>query len=128
MGYWCRNSMEFILIGHHGNGTLSRYRTTRTFPQEISAPMPRPRRHSAKPLCARQLLGDYLAVGAHERLELFAREHADPRWDAWGLELPGYWMDAADADDVAAGVVVSPPPPPPPPLSPSPSADGSTPH
>lgn len=97
MGYWCRSSVELILIGHRGHGTLSRYRTTYSFPQEISAPSPLPRRHSAKPLCVRERLADYLAVGPHERLELFAREHGDPRWDAWGLELPGgYWADATD--------------------------------
>ena len=87
------DKFAFVLVGRRGSGVLRHYRTTHSFPQEISAP--RPPRHSAKPPLVRQLLGDYLAVGPQERLELFARDQEDSRWAAWGLELSGYWLDAA---------------------------------
>ena len=88
------DAFEYILIGSRGTGVLGQYRTTFSLPQEITAPIPIPKRHSAKPPIVRRTIGDFLDVGPHKRLELFARDQEDPRWAAWGLEMPSYWQDA----------------------------------
>ena len=83
-GWWTRPSVELLLCATRGQGALS-WKQTCTEPQEH----PSQRRvHSQKPEELRDIICNFMSVDS--RIELFARS-ACPKYDAWGLELPGYF-------------------------------------
>lgn len=84
VGWWSRPSTELLLVATRGGGYM-KWKTTHSEPQEHASPRGR---HSEKPLEIRDRLRDFMAVP--KRLELFART-ISPGWDAWGLEIQGYF-------------------------------------
>ena len=91
-GYWSMSSTELLLLGTRGR--MQRYKTTSSVKQEVEAVR---RAHSEKPACVRDEIQALLDV--RSRLELFAR-HVVDGWDAWGLEVPGYFR--SDSPQVSA--------------------------
>lgn len=86
-GYWSMSSTELLLLGTRGR--MQRFKTSSSVKQELEAER---RSHSEKPECVRDEIQSLLDVRA--RLELFAR-HVVDGWDAWGLEVPGYFRSEA---------------------------------
>lgn len=82
-GYWSMSSTELVLLGTRGR--MQRFKTTSSVKQELEAER---RAHSEKPACVRDEIQQLLDV--RSRLELFSR-HVVDGWDAWGLEVPGYF-------------------------------------
>jgi N6-adenosine-specific RNA methylase IME4 len=89
-GVWSRPSVELLLVGARGSG-YTKWKTTNSEPQEFESLRGA---HSAKPDALRERVREFMRVP--RRLELFARTRC-PGFDAWGLEVPGYF--AADPDD-----------------------------
>ena len=96
-GWWTRPSVELLLVGTRGGGYMS-WKTTCSERQEHEGVR---RRHSEKPPEIRDAVRDFFDVP--NRIELFARQRA-PGFDAWGLEVPGFYA-AAPLLPEAAGVV-----------------------
>ena len=84
VGWWSRPSTELLLVATRGGGYM-KWKTTCSEPQEHASVRGK---HSEKPLDIRDRLRDFMRVP--RRLELFARTMS-PGWDAWGLEIPGYF-------------------------------------
>ena len=84
MGYWSRPSTELLLVAARGSGYM-KWKTTFSERQEHASVRGR---HSEKPVEIRDQIRDFMKVP--NRLELFARNTA-PAWDAWGLEVPGFF-------------------------------------
>lgn len=91
-GYWSMGSTELVLLGTRGR--MQRFKTTSSVKQELEAER---RAHSEKPACVRDEIQTLLDVPS--RLELFSR-HVVDGWDAWGLDVPGYFRSSAS--EVAA--------------------------
>lgn len=89
-GSWTRSCSEVVLLGTRGSGHMA-LKTTCSESQVLFAPS-RSAKHSAKPPEMRASIEAFLDVP--RRLELFARETC-PKWDAWGLEVPGFFARAA---------------------------------
>lgn len=84
LGSWSRSSTELLLVATRGKGYMS-WKTSRSEPQVFEGPRTR---HSEKPAAVRDAVRAFLRVP--RRLEVFARTTA-PGWDAWGLEVPGFF-------------------------------------
>lgn len=87
LGRWSRPSTELLLVATRGGGYM-KWKTTCAERQEHASVRGR---HSEKPLEIRDSVRDFLRVP--NRLELFARTTA-PGWDAWGLEVPGFYYSS----------------------------------
>lgn len=95
LGHWARSCTELVLVGTRGSGYLN-WRTTRSQSQLHTST---PAGHSTKPQAVRDIIRDFLKVP--RRIELFARSRS-PGFDAWGLDLPGYFqLDPARQPRVA---------------------------
>lgn len=90
MGYWSRPSTELLLVATRGGGYM-KWKTTFSERQEHASVRGR---HSEKPVEIRDQVHAFMDVP--NRLELFAR-NAAPGWDAWGLEVPGFYKKNARA-------------------------------
>jgi len=86
-GVWSRSSAELLLVGSRGSG-YTKWKTTNSEPQEFCSQRGA---HSAKPDALRDAVRAFFDVP--RRLELFARTLA-PGFDAWGLEVPGFFAPA----------------------------------
>src|SRR3989344_2465753 len=84
-GWWSRPNTEFVLAATRGS-PLKKWKTTCKEPQEYKSP--RPGRHSQKPAAIRDKIYQFMNV--KRRIELFARD-TTPGWDAWGLEIDGFF-------------------------------------
>jgi len=89
-GVWSRPSAELLLVGARGQG-YTRWKTTNSERQEFCSPRGE---HSVKPPELREAVRAFFDVP--RRLELFARTRA-PGFDAWGLEVPGFFAPAPPA-------------------------------
>ena len=90
-GYWSLGSTEMLLLGVRGH--MQRYKKLFDVKQELEAER---RAHSEKPDCVRDEIYDLLNV--ESRIELFSR-HVANGWDAWGLEIDGYFH--ADKESIS---------------------------
>lgn len=90
LGYWSQVCFEFLLVATRGDGFLKH--RGRNESQELAAPVAK--RHSAKPPGAREAIERLNIPG--KKVELFARQRA-PGWDAWGLEVDGFFQAADQA-------------------------------
>ena len=94
-GWWSRPSTEMVLVATRGGGYM-KWKRNFNEPQEfVSA---RDKKHSQKPDGVREAIRNFLDVPS--RIELFARSRA-PGFDAWGLEIPGFF--AADPSATKEG-------------------------
>jgi N6-adenosine-specific RNA methylase IME4 len=89
VGWWTRPSTELVLVATRGSGYM-KWKRTHSEPQEFASR--RSTTHSRKPPEIRDSIANFFDV--QHRIELFARD-ADLRFDAWGLEVPGYFAAAA---------------------------------
>jgi N6-adenosine-specific RNA methylase IME4 len=97
-GWWSRPSTEMVLVGARGSGYMQ-WKKTYSEPQEFMGVR---RKHSEKPDEIRDSIrGFFDAPGGLRRIELFARSKADG-FDAWGLEVPGFFDGEASAAGAAA--------------------------
>lgn len=83
-GWWTRSSVELLLCATKGHGAMS---WKRTFNEPQEHPSLRGA-HSQKPEEIRRIICNFMDV--ESRIELFARS-ACPGYDAWGLEVPGFF-------------------------------------
>ena len=90
-GFWNRPSCEFLLVGARGKGHMKR-KLSSSEQQEFASVRGA---HSAKPPELREAVRAFLDVPS--RIELFARDRA-PGFDAWGLEVPGFFAPDPAAD------------------------------
>ena len=88
LGYWSQGAFEFLVVATRGHGFLKHREANES--QELVAPVPR--RHSQKPAEALAAIERLRIPGKH--LEMFARGNAAPGWDAWGLEVDGFFARA----------------------------------
>lgn len=86
VGWWSRPSTELVLVATRGAGYM-KWKRTHSEPQEFASR--RSTKHSQKPPEIRDSIANFFDV--QHRIELFARD-TDPRFDAWGLEVPGYYF------------------------------------
>lgn len=84
-GWFSRPSVELLLVATRGSGWTD-FKTTNSMRQEYASV---PGAHSEKPAEVRLMVRDFLNVP--KRIELFARTTC-PGFDAWGLDLPGYFI------------------------------------
>lgn len=100
-GWWSRSSTELLLVGAKGT-PLKNWKTTNNEPQEYASTRTY---HSEKPLEIRESVKQFLNV--ENRIELFARSQ-DSDWDAWGLEIPGFYYDCKSiANTIVSGNYVT---------------------
>ena len=86
-GWWSRPSTEMVLVATRGRGYMKWKQTCRE-PQEFAGLR---RGHSEKPDEVRDAVRAFFdRPEGLDRIELFARSLA-PGFDAWGLEVPGYF-------------------------------------
>ena len=89
-GWWSRPSTELVLCGARGAG-YTKWKAKFDERQEFAGLR---RAHSEKPPEVRQSIADFFPGAT--RLELFAR-HLSDGFDAWGLEVPGFFRERPDA-------------------------------
>lgn len=87
VGWWSRPSTELMLVATRGSGYM-KWKRTHSEPQEYESTRGR---HSEKPEALRDSVRGFFDV--ESRLELFARSTAEG-FDAWGLEIPGFFHTA----------------------------------
>lgn len=92
-GWWSRSSTELLLVASRGT-PLKNWKSTNNEPQEYSSIR---QHHSAKPHEIRDIIYDFL--NCNKRIELFARTQ-DPKWDSWGLEVPGFFYECNSISNV----------------------------
>lgn len=94
LGFYTRGSHEFLMLARRKNGSAMSNRTEdKSIPDRIVASI---QEHSRKPDATFELI-DRLFGTTIPRIELFARQHR-PGWDAWGLDIAGYYACASTAD------------------------------
>lgn len=101
-GWWSRPSTEMVLVGTRGSGYMQ-WKQTFSEPQEFTSVR---RKHSEKPDEVRESIRTFFDAPGLRRIELFARTQG-PGFDAWGLEIPGFFASADPAPattPLAAGV------------------------
>ncbi len=117
LGRWSRPSTELLLVATRGSGYM-KWKTTFSERQEFASVRGR---HSEKPAEIRDQVRDFLRVP--NRLELFARVTV-PRWDAWGLEVPGFFHNTTTTTKTpTAGAAKAPPAKAPPAKAPAAGSD-----
>ena len=87
-GWWSRPSTELLLVGTRGQGYM-KWKAVFNERQEHESVR---RAHSEKPAEIRDAIARFFP--GTTRLELFAR-HTSPGFDAWGLEVPGFYKRCA---------------------------------
>jgi N6-adenosine-specific RNA methylase IME4 len=107
-GWWTKGNHEFLLLGVRGQvgrlkaGVNDMYQEFREEDRNADFTCQRAGlRHSAKPPAIRDHIDRFFRPDAR-RIELFARDNRSPAWDAWGLEVPGFFC-AATAGVLDAG-------------------------
>lgn len=91
-GWWSRSSVELLLVASKGT-PLKLWKTTNNEPQEYASVR---EEHSKKPDAIRKSIENFLDTDS--RVELFSRFES-PLWDAWGLDVPGYFKTASSVSD-----------------------------
>lgn len=86
-GWWSRSSTEFLLVASKGT-PLKLWKQVFNEPQEYASIR---EEHSKKPEEIRKSIEQFLDTDS--RVELFSRTES-PLWDAWGLDVPGYFHDS----------------------------------
>jgi N6-adenosine-specific RNA methylase IME4 len=90
-GWWSRSSTELLIVATIGN-PLKKYKcANHTEPQEYTSTRTA---HSEKPDEIRECIENFMNVP--NKIELFARKVVEG-WDAWGLEVPGFYHVCDDA-------------------------------
>jgi len=97
-GWWSRPSTEMVLVGARGAGYMQ-WKKTFSEPQEFLGVR---RKHSEKPDEIRESVRTFFDAPGLRRIELFARTQTEG-FDAWGLEVPGFFAQCAPEDTPAAG-------------------------
>lgn len=94
VGWWSRPSTEMVLVATRGSGYMQWKQTCRE-PQEFVGVR---RKHSEKPDEVREAVRTFFDASAGtKRIELFARTKGRG-FDAWGLEVPGFFQEDDDQD------------------------------
>jgi site-specific DNA-methyltransferase (adenine-specific) len=89
-GWWSRSSTELLIVATKGS-PLKKYKcANHTEPQEYTSTRSA---HSEKPDEIRECIENFMNV--ENKIELFARKVVSG-WDAWGLEVPGFYYTCKD--------------------------------
>lgn len=85
MGFYTRQSAEFVLLGFRGRGGRQARERLKGRPAVFNIIQEDSREHSRKPDQVRALIDQMWPEGS--RIELFARQSGIPGWDSWGNEI-----------------------------------------
>ena len=90
-GWWSRSSTELLIVATKGR-PLKQYKcTNHTEQQEFTSTRTS---HSEKPDEIRESIENFMSIT--DKIELFARKVVSG-WDAWGLEVPGFYHACDDS-------------------------------